>query len=230
MSTTRLEKTTDDRERWYDDACGLALGMQLVGDRWTLIVLRELMYGPRRFVQLRRVIPGISASVLTQRLERLEATGVLVRRKLPPPASVQVYELTDWGRESEAMMAALARWAVRSPLHDPRRSLSDASLMMSFRSLLDPARADGIDARIGFAIGEEHFATHLHDGRIEVVRGEAVDAVLSFTAQEAGPIAAAIYDGASLEALEATGALKVHGDRALAERFITLFPVPPKIS
>lgn len=229
----KLEKVTNGssskRDRWYDDACGMALAMDLVGERWTLIILRELMYGPRRFGEIRREIPGISANVLTQRLERLESMGVLVREKLPPPASVQVYALTDWGRESEAMMATLGRWAVRSPLHDPQLPLSGASLMMSFRTMLDPARAEGIDAVIGFRIGVDSFATCLHDGEFEVARGEAEAPALHITAERAGAIGAATYGGVGLDSLLQAKMLKIEGDRALADRFVTLFPLPSKI-
>src|SRR6266700_3249745 len=88
------------RKRWYDDACGTALALELVGERWALLIVRELMFGPRRFSQLRASLNGISANVLTQRLEGLEVAGIVIRRKLPPPADdVQVYELTPWGYE-----------------------------------------------------------------------------------------------------------------------------------
>src|ERR671916_1982902 len=141
---------SDTSRRRYDDACGTAHALDLVGERWALLVMRELMLGPKRFGDLRADLPGISANVLTQRLEGLEATGVLVRRKLPPPASVQVYELTPWGYESEPIFCALGRWAARSPRHDPSLPLSAASLMLSFRTMFDPARAGDLSAMIGF--------------------------------------------------------------------------------
>src|SRR5918998_1024633 len=108
----KLEKGTKYRlgtGRSYHDACGAAHALDLVGERWALLVMRELMLGPKRFSDLRGGLPGISANVLTQRLEGLEAAGVLTRRKLPPPASVQVYELTPWGYESEPIFQALGR-------------------------------------------------------------------------------------------------------------------------
>lgn len=228
-----LEKVTSESfslpKRLYDDACGMALALELVGERWVPLILRELMFGPRRFGEIRRGLPGISANVLTQRLEALEASGILFRRKLPPPASVQVYELTPWGYESEGPLAALGRWAVRSPLHDPRLPLSGASLMMSFRTMLDPARAEGLDAHFGFRIGPDPFAAHLHDGRLDVRRAEAENPDLSFTTEDASLIAAVVYGGQPLEAMEAAGAVTVRGDRALAERFVTLFPLPSKV-
>src|SRR4051795_6863651 len=97
--------------RSYEDACAAAHALDLVGERWALLVMRELMLGPKRFSDLRANLPGISANVLTQRLEGLESAGVLVRRRLPPPAGSQVYELTDWGYESAPIFQALGRWA-----------------------------------------------------------------------------------------------------------------------
>lgn len=227
-----LEKITIELsapKRLYDDACGMAFALELVGERWVPLILRELMFGPRRFSELRRGLPGISANVLTQRLESLEANGVLLRRRLPPPASVQVYELTPWGYESEAPLAALGRWAVRSPLHDPRLPLSGASLLMSFRTMLDPARAAGIDARIGFQIGPDPFTADLRHGALTVTRAVATDPDFSMAAGEARNIAAVVYAGEPMTALEQAGAIQVTGNRALAERFVTLFPLPAKV-
>src|SRR5918912_1181169 len=116
-------------KRSYADACGAAHALDLVGERWALLVMRELMLGPKRFSDIRAGLPGISANVLTQRLEGLEAAGVLVRRKLPSPASAQVYELTPWGYEAEPIFQALGRWAARSPEHDPSLPFSAVSLM-----------------------------------------------------------------------------------------------------
>ncbi len=228
----KLEKITKEPDvsparRRYDEACAAAHALDLVGERWALLVMRELVFGPRRFSDLRTSLPGISANVLTQRLEGLEAAGVVRRRRLPPPASAQVYELTEWGRESEPIFMALGRWAARSPAHDPTLPLSAASLLLSLRTMFDPERAEGIEARIGLRLGEETFLCRLDGGRIEVAAGplDGADAVL------AGPVAAvagAIYGGRKLDELEGAGALRVEGDRALAGWFVTLFPLPPK--
>jgi DNA-binding HxlR family transcriptional regulator len=228
----KSQKITDSlataAKRRYEDACGAAHALDLVGERWALLVIRELMLGPKRFNDIRAGLPGISANVLTQRLEGLEAAGVLVRRRLPPPASAQVYELTPWGYEAEPIFQALGRWAARSPSHDPSLPLSAVSLLLSFRTMIDPERARGIDARIALRLGEESFLIRIADGRIRAVRGAAAgtDLILAATAPA---IAAAVYGGVPLATLEAEGALAVEGDRALAERFVTLFPLPPKI-
>jgi DNA-binding HxlR family transcriptional regulator len=204
------------------------MALELVGERWSLLILRELMFGPRRFGELKSGLPGISANVLTQRLEGMETSGILVRRKLPPPASVQVYELTRLGYAAETVIKELGRWAAQSPLHDPTLPLSAASIMLSFRTMLDAERAEGIDAQIGFRFGEEEFRGHLTKDEIAIRRGEAEGADLIFTGTPI-TLAACVYGGVPLQELEQTGALAVEGDPDLAARFVTLFPLPDKL-
>jgi DNA-binding HxlR family transcriptional regulator len=227
----KSRKITNDAKspsrRHYDDACAVAHGLDLVGERWALLVIRELMLGPKRFSDLRADLPGISANVLTQRLGSLEAAGIVMRRKLPPPAATQVYELTAWGYECEPALQAFGRWAARSPAHDPSLPLSPVSLFLSFRTMLDPVRARGLDARIGFRIGASTYLVRFKGGKIEVVRGNIDHADAVFIGQAAA-IAAAVYGGQSLKTLAAQGVLMVEGDRKLAERFLTLFPLPAK--
>lgn len=215
-------------KRRYDDACGTAHALDLIGERWALLVMRELMMGPKRFGDLRTDLPGISANVLTQRLEGLEAAGLLVRRKLPPPASTQVYELTPWGYEAEPIVQSLGRWAARSPAHDPTLPISATSIMLSFRTMFDPARAGDLKARIGFRLGAESFLATVDDGRFESARGETESADVIFAGTPTG-LAAAVYGGQPFEALEEAGMLKVEGSRDTAARFTTLFPLPPKV-
>jgi DNA-binding HxlR family transcriptional regulator len=224
----KLQKITNESEaarRRYDDACGTAHALELIGERWALLVVRELMLGPKRFTDLRGDLPGISANVLTQRLESLEAAGIVVKRKLAPPASVQVYELTPWGYESEPIFQTLGRWAARSPGHDPSLPLSAVSLMLSFRTMFDAKRAGGLNARIGFRMGAESYLVRIEDGTLTAQRDPLNQTDVIFT----GPptvIAAAVYGGAPLEALDA---LTVEGDQALAQRFTSFFPLPPKV-
>jgi DNA-binding HxlR family transcriptional regulator len=222
-----MRRKTPSR-RSYEDACGAAHALDLVGERWALLVMRELMLGPKRFSDLRADLPGISANVLTQRLEGLEAAGVLIRRKLPPPASAQVYELTPWGYESEPIFQTLGRWAARSPTHDPTLPLSGVSLLLSFRTMFDPARAAGMDARIGLRIGAETFLVRIARERLEAARADIDQANVIFTGP-ATAIAAAVYGGMTLRQLTASRTLAVEGDRALAEKFVTLFPLPDKV-
>ena len=139
MKLPKITETAQPVRRRYDDACGTAHALDLIGERWALLVMRELMLGPKRFSDIRADLPGISANVLTQRLEGLEGAGLLVRRKLPPPTSAQVYELSQWGYEAEPIVKSLGRWAARSPAHDPTLPLSATSLMLSFRTMFSPA-------------------------------------------------------------------------------------------
>ncbi|HKX91282.1 MAG TPA: winged helix-turn-helix transcriptional regulator [Sphingomicrobium sp.] len=212
-----------DEKRRYDDACGLAHAMELLGERWAMLVLRELAYGPRRFSELKTDLPGISANVLSQRLSELESRGLVCKRRLPPPASVQVYEATRWGLEAIPVIAALGRWAARSPLHDPTLQMSHVSVIMSLQTLISPERAAGLDARIGFRFGEASYVVRVRDGRLDVDRDEPEGCDAMFSGPPSA-VAGVIHGGAPFETI------RVEGDMALAKRFVTLFPLPEKIA
>jgi len=222
----QLEKITKSRKseakRRYEDACGLAHAMELLGERWAMLVLRELAYGSRRFSELKVDLKGISANVLAQRLAELEERKLVRKTKLAPPASVQVYEATEWGLEVVPLIASLGRWAARSPWHNPALQMSHVSVIMSLQTLLSPKLAEGLDARIGFNFGDVSYVTTIRDGRLEVERGalEGCDVEFAGTPSD---VAAVIHGGAPLEMVE------VKGDMELAKRFLTLFPLPPKI-
>jgi DNA-binding HxlR family transcriptional regulator len=228
MELQKLTSESPRGHRRYEDACGAAHALDLVGERWALLVIRELMLGPKRFSDLKADLPGISANVLTQRLEGLEAAGILVRRKLAPPASIQVYELTEWGYEAEPIFQTLGRWAARSPGHDPRLPLSAVSLLLSFRTMAVPDRLAGVEARIGLRLGRENYVAVIARGEIAAERGDPAGADVIF-AGEPRTIAAFVYGGVPIEALENAGALVVEGDREFAARFATFFALPPKV-
>ena len=219
----KLQKLTKLEKRWYDDACGLAHALELIGERWAMLVLRELAYGPRRFSELKADLPGISANVLTQRLTELERRGIVRKTRLPPPASVQVYEATPWGLEAAPVIANLGRWAARSPLHDPTLPISHVAIMMSLQTMIDAERARGMAGKLGFRLRDASYAATLADGSLDVKRGDVAGADVIFTAAPA-ELAAVIYGGAPLETIG------VEGDIALARRFVTLFPLPEKAS
>jgi DNA-binding HxlR family transcriptional regulator len=219
----QLEKLTKlETRRGYDDACGTAHGLELIGERWALLVLRELMLGPRRFSELRADLPGISANVLTQRLAELEQRGLVIRRRLPPPASVQVYEATEWGLEAEPIVQALGRWAARSPRHDPTLPLSAVSILLSFRTMLSEKKARGMEAHFGFVFGHDQYVARLRKSRLKIVRAPAVACDVVFTAEPTA-LAAVVYGGAPLDLIG------IEGDRDLARRFLALFSLPPKV-
>lgn len=217
----KLEKITNESRRRYDDACGTAHGLELIGERWALLIVRELMFGPRRFGDLRASLPGLSANVLTQRLEGLEAAGVVVKRRLPPPASVQVYDLTDWGREAEPVISELGRWAARSPGHDPTLPLSPVSMMLSFRTMFDPRKAGKSRMTLGFRFGLETFVVTVADGELGVRRMETDGAEVVVVGSPVS-VAAAVYVGAGLDGLEIRGRAEVF------EQFADFFELPPK--
>jgi DNA-binding HxlR family transcriptional regulator len=212
---------SDDKRR-YDDACAAAHGMDLIGERWSMPLIRELLLGPRRFGDLKTSLNGISANVLTQRLEGLEAAGVLFRRRLPPPASVQVYELTPWGYEAAPIFQALGRWAVRSPYHDPTRPFSPVSLMLSLRTMLSPVAAGDLKAQIQLLInGEPFFWVRNRKGDIRIGRGEIEEPDLILRGTPSA-IAGYVYAGAPLSSIQ------VEGSSKLAARLPGLFPMPEK--
>lgn len=187
-----------------------------------MLVLRELAYGPRRFSELKGDLFGISANVLTQRLTELEARGLVRKTKLPPPASVQVYEATEWGLEVVPLIASLGRWAARSPWHDPTLQMSHVSVMMSLQTLISPALAEGLDARIGFQFGDTGYVATVRDGRLEVERAKIENCRVIFSGAPS-EIAAVIHGGAPFELI------RVEEDMELAKRFVKLFPLPTKV-
>lgn len=221
----KLEKIT--KQRSYDDSCGTAHALELIGERWALLVVRELVLGPRRFGDLRASMPGLSANVLTQRLEGLEKSGLLVRRKLPPPASVQVYELTEWGREAEPIILALGRWAVRSPSHDPDLPLSAVSAMLSFGAMFDKASAGDLAVTLAVRFGQEMFSVVVGEGKLSAARGapERPDFEISGTPSTVVDV---VYGLTPLEEALAKGLVTLTGDREALRRFSRAFKFPTK--
>lgn len=224
----KLQKETSPHGKWYDDACGTAFALELIGERWALLIIREMMFGPRRFTDLRAGLPSISAKVLTERLEGLERAGIVQRRQLPPPAAAQVYALTEWGYLAEESIQALGRWAARSPGHDPTLPLSAASLMMSFRTMFDPARAAGLAVTGAINVGDERFRVEVRSQRLSAERGEPAVPDFALSAPVASVIAGAVYGKFPLAELENAG-LAVAGDAAAALRFFDLFHLPAKL-
>lgn len=143
--------------RSYADACGIARALDVVGERWALLLVRELLLGPQRFSDLRRALPGASSNLVTDRLRELQGRGVISRRRLPPPAASDVYELTAWGRELEPILLALGGWGLRVP-RPAGSTLSATSVLLYLRGSIDP--------------GEHTYRVELDD-RIWTVRSPA---------------------------------------------------------
>lgn len=215
-------------KRSYEDGCAAAHALDLVGERWALLIVRELVFGAKRFTDLRAGLPGISPNVLTQRLEELEQAAVLRRRRLLPPAATSVYELTDWGHELAPLLMALGRWGARSPLMAQGLPVSTASLMMSLQTLFSADLAGDFRATIGLRLGDERFHARVAGGAIAVDRGEAEapDAVITGTT---AALAEVVYASRRLTDALKAGDLAIEGDKSAVRRFVALFLLPDPV-
>ena len=211
--------------RTYGDACRTAHALDLVGERWALLVVRELLLGPKRFTDLRAGLPNASPDVLTQRLRELESAGVVRRRKLAPPAGSWVYELTEWGQELEPVVMALGFWGSRSPAPPLDAGIGADSMALALRTHFAPEAADGVRATYALRLGESDFRIEVTDGRLELTRGEA-DAPDAVIEASPGGLASVLFEGRPLAEAEQAGDVRVEGDRAAVTRFLTLFPLP----
>jgi DNA-binding HxlR family transcriptional regulator/putative sterol carrier protein len=212
--------------RTYGDGCAIARALDVVGERWALLVVRELLLGPKRYTDLRRGLPNASPNVLSQRLAELEGAGVLRRRKLPPPAGARVYELTDWGRELEDIVMSLGRWGARSPTPPGDAPIRSAdSVILALRARFDPGAANGLRAGYELRLGEDRFRVEVADDDIEVARGDAdrADATID---TDPDTLNSVLWGGRSLADARRSGSLTIEGDKAAVERFLRLFPMP----
>ncbi len=202
--------------------------MELVGERWALLVIRELAFGPKRFTDIRSGLPSASPNVLSQRLRELEAVGVLRRRKLAPPAGSWVYELTEWGQALEPTLRELGRWAARSPIFPEHGNFSADAMAMSMETMFDPAAAEGVAGLFEVAFGEDRFRVEIAEGGIDVSRAEAHEptAIIETTPQAWVGL---IYEGRDVGEAEAAGELHITGDRAQAVVLTGLFALPERV-
>ena len=161
----------------YGQWCALAKALDVVGERWTLLIVRELLDGPRRYTDLRDGIPGIATDVLAARLRDLEHAGIVCRRTLPPPAASRVYELTERGLALEPVIGALARWGVQL-LGDPQpdEEFHPRWLALGLRSIVPPSRMEGLDLLILFDLGRWAVPIRVRDGDFRPADIDAADA------------------------------------------------------
>ena len=212
--------------RDYFDGCMVSHALDIVGERWALLVVRELLLGPKRFTDLRAGLPNAGPNVLSQRLRELEAAGVLRRRRLPPPAASSVYELTEWGRDLEPVLVGLGRWAVGSPARPTSERIGVDSLVLALRALFEPALAVGLDGVVLLELDGQPFRARVEHARLELERG-AVDAPDAVVRADADALAPVVFEGLTLDRLVARGAVEVEGDERLAARLLACFPLPP---
>lgn len=202
---------TGTRRRSYDEGCIAAHALDLIGDRWALLVVRELLLGPRRFSDLRAGLPGISANVLTQRLEEMAGAGLL----RPEGRS---YALTPAGEGLWPVLKALCRWGAGQPGHDPQLFISPVALMLSMRAMC--ARDGAAAQRVEFLTEGQAFTVTTAPGAYRVERGCA-GADLRF---EGGTnaMAATVYGPQSLRD-SAAGLIRFEGDIDAGQAFLNLF-------
>ena len=212
--------------RTYGDGCSIARGLDLVGERWALLVVRELLLGPKRYTDLRRGLPNVSPNVLSERLDELERAGIVRRRKLPPPAGARVYELTDWGLELEPIVLSLGRWAARSRTASSGAPIASAdSVILAMRGLFNPAAAHGLRASYELRLGEDRFRVQVADDQIEVARGEADQADATIDT-DPDTLNAVLLEGRALTDAQRSGGIAIDGDKAAVEHLVRLFRVP----
>jgi DNA-binding HxlR family transcriptional regulator len=209
--------------RDYFDGCGAAHALDLVGERWALLVVRELVLGPKRFTDLRTGLPHASPNVLSQRLRELEDAGVLRRRRLPPPAASAVYELTEWGQELEPVLQALGRWAARSlPESD---GIKVDSFILSLRTMFAPGRADDTVVTLQLVLDDQPFRVHLSRSGLEIERGELPGADATVRCSPT-LLAGIVYQGVSVADAQADGSLVLTGDPAALDALVESVQLP----
>jgi DNA-binding HxlR family transcriptional regulator len=216
-------------KRRYDEGCAVAHSLDLIGERWALLIVRELLLGPKRFTDLRAGMPGASADVLAQRLRELTGSGIVRRRKLLPPAGTEVYELTEWGADLEPVVTLLGRWGSRSASLNPAADSSVDSLVLSLRALFNPQAAQGFSATVGLSLNESPFVVEIADGQLHVSRGEAKHPTATLNTDRS-TLAALLYGGQPLDAAVRAGDATVGGKTAVVARFLRLFPFPAPAS
>jgi DNA-binding HxlR family transcriptional regulator len=212
-------------KRTYGDRCGVARALDIVGERWALLVVRELLLGPKRFTDLRAGLPHVGPDVLAQRLRDLEQSGVVRRGSLPPPAGSRIYELTERGRELEPVVIALGRFGSVAPF-PPGAGIGVDAVVIALKSLFAPAAAaDGRAASYELRLGEPRFRLDVADGRLEIARGSAPapDATIE---TDPGTLASVLWHGRKLDDARRAGDLAIDGDRRAVTRFLGLFPLP----
>jgi DNA-binding HxlR family transcriptional regulator len=211
-------------KRRYDEGCAVAHSLDLIGERWALLIVRELLLGPKRFSDLRAGLPGASADILAQRLREMTESGVVRRRKLPPPAGSEVYELTEWGADLEPVVTHLGRWGSGSATLDPMADSSVDSIVLSLRALFDPQAAQRFSATIGLRLSGNEFTVEVTDGQLRLARGEAEQPTATLDTDRP-TLAALLYGGNPLDDAVRAGDATVGGKPDVVKRFLSLFPL-----
>ena len=207
--------------RSYHDPCGVARALDVVGERWALLVVRELLLGPKRFTDLAAGLPGLSQNVLSQRLRDLEGAGIVTRARLGPPAGARAYRLTGRGAELEPVLLALARWGSRAPLPEAGTELSVDALALALRTTFDPDAAGGLHLTAALRLGDDVLRATVRDSRFALIRGEPGEPDVVLTG-DAAALRAVVFGGRSPD----DAGLRIDGDRPAALHLLRCFPRP----
>jgi DNA-binding HxlR family transcriptional regulator/putative sterol carrier protein len=213
--------------RTYGQFCGLARAVELVGERWALLIIRDLLVGPKRFTDLRNGLPRIPTNILSARLKEMEQTGVVRRRVLPRPSGSVVYELTEYGGQLEDIVLSLGRWGAQSLAGPgPQDIVTADSLIMALRSTFRPEAASGLRAGYELRLGDVVIHASVDDGTLQAAEGPLPDADLVI---ETGPALRAMMAGeiGPAEAI-ANGTVRLTGDPDLLTRFVEVFHIPQR--
>ena len=213
-------------KRGYNQFCAAARALDLLGERWTLLLIRDLLTGPKRYTDLLNGLPGIGTNLLAGRLKELESGGVVERNELPPPAASTVYELTERGRELQDVIVPLARWGL--PLLERRgreQAWQPEWSILAMQATFRPERAAGVNERYQFEVDGEVFFADVDDGAVSTGRGPATDPAFILRAT-AGTFLAVADGSLAVEAAIATGRYEVDGDPEAFERCLSIFSLP----
>jgi DNA-binding HxlR family transcriptional regulator len=204
--------------RTYGQHCGIARALDLVGERWALLVIRELVLGPKRFTDLRAGLSGVATNVLTDRLKQLERDGVVRRRTLPPPAASTVYELTEYGRELEPTLLAFGRWGAKSlGPRGGKQLVRPEWFCVALKAFFQPEAARGVRATVDLDLDGERFAVRIDRGSLEISAGAPDASELRLTTDPQTLVRYLAGEGVPARALAADG------DGALLERLPAIF-------
>lgn len=220
-------------KRSYGDACRFSHALDLVGERWALLVVRELLLGPKRFTDLRNGLSNASTNILAERLRELEDGGVIRKRNLPPPAAASVYELTEWGRELEPIVTRLGAWGARSPFPPEAKTIGPDSIVLALRSLFDPEAVGKADTTYEIRLGEDEDVFHVvvtsgdnaTEAEVGLLRGPAEERDGAIET-DPGTFAALLAGQLSLDVALESGEAAIEGGKRTTTRFLRLFPMP----
>jgi DNA-binding HxlR family transcriptional regulator len=220
---------TSHMAKRFDQYCPVAHALCMVGERWSLLVVRELLRGPRRYTDLLEGLPGIGTNILASRLRDLEGAGVVQKRKLPPPAASTVYELTEYGQGLEEAVYALARWGART-LGPPGRNeeLYPEWGINAFLALYDPLAGAGITGTYVLRVDDDVFTARLEDGHLHTDVGAAEGAELDAAMDMDTFFALASTELESRKALREGRVRLAAGDAEALERFFKIFNLAPR--